>query len=108
MAERVWTPQQVIDRIAEIAEVIAWQANIGASELAGHFVSVMAKHPELIERLLERGRETFLDDFEEWGAERGRLTFLNAAGKVTTPKTLAIARQVQKLKRTATPSPGGA
>ncbi|MCW5695757.1 MAG: hypothetical protein KIS96_03370 [Bauldia sp.] len=44
------TPEQVIARLAEIAEVVAWQAGVGGMELAGMFVSVLARHPELMVR----------------------------------------------------------
>lgn len=36
------TPEDVIKKIAEIANDVAWQAGVGGLEMAGQFVSVLA------------------------------------------------------------------
>lgn len=89
--------QETIRRIAEVADAISWQSGVGGMELAGQIVSVLARHPELVERFLSGGSELMLEGL--LGAERGCLTFYNMKGEVTTPHELAASRQVQKLKR---------
>lgn len=93
----------VIKRIAEVAHAVGWQANVGASEMAGQFVSVLARHPELVEKFMRDGAGCFLE--EEMGAERGCLTFYAKSGRITTPEELHVARQVHRIKRATGVSP---
>lgn len=81
-----WTPKQVIDRIADVAEAVGWQAGVGASETAGLIVSVLSANHHLIDRFMAEGSELFIDGSIR--AEAGRLTFLSIAGEVLTPAEL--------------------
>lgn len=98
-----WSPEAVVQRIAQVAEAVSWQAGIGGMEFAGQLVSVFAKHPEMIAPFLEGGSGFLLEN--EIGAELGCLTFYNQAGEITTPETLARARTARRmlLKAGATP-----
>lgn len=93
------TPEQVIARIAEVANTVGWQAGIGGSETAGMIVSCLAKRPELIERFLKEGSELIIEG--EIGPENGCLTFHRKDGKVTTPEQLRISRTVKRLEHDA-------
>jgi hypothetical protein len=102
-APKVWQPNEVILRIAQVAHAIGWQANVGGMELAGQFVSVLARHPDLIDRFLAEGSELCIEGL--MGPERGCLTFYNMKGEITTPQELSAAREVQKMKRAASAAP---
>lgn len=89
---------RAIERIAEVAEAIGWQAGVGGMETAGMIVSVLAEHPELIERFMNEGSGLLIDG--EFGAEKGRLTFHRMKdGKVTTPAELRSAIMVKQMER---------
>lgn len=92
------TPEQTIKRIAEVAADTACGADVGASELAGQIVSILARHPEKIDDFMKDGFWA-LSDANLSGAEHGCLTFYRQDGKVTTPSHLHAAREVQKIKR---------
>lgn len=63
----------LIQKIAEVASAVGWQANEPAMELAGQIVSVLAAHPEHIDRFMAEGTELFLDG--TFNIENGSLTY---------------------------------
>lgn len=92
-----WTPKDVIDRIAEVSEGAAWQAGVGACEMAGMIVSVLSEHPDIIGPFLEDGTGTLIDcDLMRW--EYGRLTFMGQDGKVHTPDELLEQRRAKQAR----------
>lgn len=94
------TPEQTIKRIAELADLVGSLANVGGMELAGQFVSVLARHPEHIETFLREGAMS--DDPLIWSAGNGCLTFMNREGKVITPSQChdaAVIRDITRPKR---------
>lgn len=79
------TPEDVIKRIAAIANDVAWQAGVGGLELAGQFVSVLAAHPEKIAGFLS-GKLSIVDDDALFHAENGCLTWHTKGGSVISPE----------------------
>lgn len=73
---------------------MGWQAGVGASETAGHIVSVLAAHPEHIERFMAEGSELFIDGTMR--PENGSLTYLARSGKVTSPVVLRQALGIEQ------------
>jgi hypothetical protein len=92
------TAEGLIEQIASVARAVGWQANVGASEVAGQIVSRLAKDPHLIPRFMAEGSGMMIDG--EFLQERGCLTYMAANGNVYTPEFLATHNQVQKIKRT--------
>src|ERR1051325_407233 len=76
------TIADALTRIADIAETVGWQANVGASETAGQILSYLSAHPEYIEPLLRDGIFALPDVF--W--EHGRLTWRGANGRIVKPE----------------------
>ena len=96
----IMTPEQIIRRIAEIAHAVGWQANVGAMEMAGQFVSYLAEHPEHVEAFLRDGSGFVIENGLPVG--QGCLTFHRRLdGKVTTPQELRVAIDVKKMERQA-------
>ncbi len=89
------TPEQVIARIGEVAEAVAWQAGVGASETAGMIISCLVAKPELIPRFLKEGSGLLVSG--EIGPDQGCMTFHRADGKVTTPEERRMARDARRL-----------
>lgn len=82
----VETPAEVIAHIGRVAEAVAWQAGIGASETAGMIISCLLAKPELIDRFMKEGSGLLVDG--SIGPDQGCLTFHRQDGKVTTPQEL--------------------
>ena len=99
------TPEQVIGHIGQVAEAVAWQAGVGASEMAGMIISCLLAKPELIERFLIEGSGLLVDG--SIGPDQGCMTFHRADGRVTTPEELRMARAARKMliQSGATPPP---
>jgi hypothetical protein len=91
------TAEQLIEQIASVAKAVGWQANVGASEIAGQIVSRLAREPSLIARFMLEGSGMMIDG--EFAQERGSLTYMAANGNVYSPEFLAAHIQVQKIKR---------
>lgn len=56
------TPEQVIARIAQVADSFSFSAGVGGMETAGQIVSVLAKHPHLTDRFLAQGVGFMIDE----------------------------------------------
>lgn len=98
------TPQAVIQRIAEAADAVSFQAGVGGMETAGMIVSILAKHPDKIDGFLREG-VGFLLDADLFSAEHGCLNFHNQIGGISTPKDARLARQARRLLRQAGAKP---
>lgn len=93
----------LIKRIADVACAVGWQAGVGASETAGMIVSVLAQHPDQIERFMSEGTELMIDG--TIAPELGCLTFFSKQGEIVTPAQLAASRGVRRIKRKEGMSP---
>lgn len=78
------TPEQVIQKIAEIATNVGWQAGVGGVEVAGTIVSALAAHPEKIPAFLS-GALSVVDDDVFLRPAMGCLTWHDMNGKVVSP-----------------------
>lgn len=86
------TPEQVIQKLAQIATDIAWQASVGAMETAGSLVSTLAAHPEKVRAFLA-GELSVIDDFTLLQPDQGCLSWHAMSGKVISPADARAARQ---------------
>jgi hypothetical protein len=87
------TIADAITRIADIAEQVGRQANIGASETAGQMLSYLAAHPDQIEPLLKDGVFRLPERF--W--EHGRLTWTSVKGEIVSPGYVRQCRVIDRL-----------
>lgn len=85
-SQEVAPPADVIRRIAEVATAVGFQANVGASEIAGQIVSCLYANPEHIQRFMEEGTELFIDG--TFDPKNGSLSYMAMSGKITSPSTL--------------------
>lgn len=86
--------KQIIDRIAEVATAVGFQAGEGAMEIAGQIVSALHANPELIERFMAEGDELFIDGSLD--TARGSLTYRAINGAIVSPATLRQRRGQQQ------------
>jgi hypothetical protein len=92
------SPRSMIERLAQVAEAVAFHAGVGGCEIAGAIVSYLAAHPESVDAFLEQGIMAL--PAELWA--NGRLTFHRQSdGAVTTPQELRIAKTVRAIVREA-------
>lgn len=89
---RELTPEQVIQRIAQIATDVAWQAGVGAMETAGSLVSVLSAHPEKVRAFLA-GELSVIDDLTLLQPDQGCLTWHAMSGKIIGPAEARAARR---------------
>lgn len=85
-----FTPYDVIKRIADVASAVGWQAGEPGLEAAGHIVSVLAIHPEHVDRFLAEGAELFIDG--TFAPEKGSLTYRSIGGDILSPTVLRNAQ----------------
>ena len=79
------TPEEVIKKIASVADDVACQAGVGGVELAGQFVSVLTQNPELIGSFLD-GTMDMIGDDRLFHAQNGCLTWHARNGQVISPE----------------------
>jgi hypothetical protein len=84
------SPHLVIKRIADVASAVGWQSGEPALEAAGHIVSVLAIHPEHVDRFLAEGPELFIDG--TFKPENGSLTYRSIGGDILSPTVLRKAQ----------------
>lgn len=85
------TPEAVVKKLAQVANAVAWQAGVGGIELAGQFVSVLAKNPEKIAAFISGDMDIIADDIL-LHAENGCLTWHSKSGHVISPEQLRAAK----------------
>lgn len=88
----ILTPEAVIQKIAEIASAIGFQAGVSAMETAGALISVLAVHPEKVRPFLA-GELSAVDDFDLLCPEKGCLTWLAMNGNLISPAAARAAKQ---------------
>lgn len=86
--------RELVERIAQVANAVGWQADEPAMELAGKIVSVLAANPEQIERFMSGGAELFLDG--TFNAENGCLTYRSMGGEILSPSVLRARKGMQQ------------
>lgn len=83
-------PAAVIRKIAQVAAAVGFQAGVPASDVAGMIVSVLAAHPEWVERFMDEGSELFIDGSMK--AENGSLSYRAMTGAIMTPAALRASK----------------
>jgi hypothetical protein len=86
-AAKPFVEKALITHTAQVASVVGSQANVGAMELAGQIVSILAANPGLIARFMREGSGMFVDGTLS-DAGSGCLTFMSRIGRVTHPREL--------------------
>jgi uncharacterized protein YbjQ (UPF0145 family) len=86
--------RETIARLADVAIAVGSQANVGAMELAGQFVSVLSANPEHIERFMAEGTELVIDG--TLNAENGCLTYYGADGSMHSPSEIRARKGQQQ------------
>ncbi|MDX0623023.1 hypothetical protein GOD54_24315 [Sinorhizobium medicae] len=84
----------LVEKIAQVANAVGWQAGEPAMELAGQIVSVLAANPKHIERFMSEGAELFLDG--TFNAENDCLTYRSRGGDVLSPSILRAKKRMQQ------------
>lgn len=80
------TAKELLDRIAEVANAVAWQAGVGGMEVAGQIVSGLYANPEHIERFMVEGPELIIDG--TLAPDKGCLSYTAINGSIMTPAEL--------------------
>ena len=80
--------EAVIKRIAEVAHAVGCQAGVGATELAGQIISVLAANPQIIDRFMRDGYGAFIDGPISLDVVNGCLTYYAQTGEVLSPAEL--------------------
>lgn len=86
--------RELVEKIAQVANAVGWQAGEPAMELAGQIVSVLAANPEHIDRFMSEGAELFLDG--TLNAENGCLTYRSMSGDILSPSVLRAQKGMQQ------------
>lgn len=86
--------REFLDRVAEVATAVGWQAGVGASETAGQIISCLYANPEHLERFMAEGSELFIDG--TFNPENGSLSYLAINGEITSPAKLRQIRGTQQ------------
>lgn len=84
----------VIQKIAEVATGVGWQAGVPGADIAGMIVSHLAIHPEHVARFLAEGSELFVDGTIR--PEAGSLSYQAMNGQILTPSTLRQMKGVEQ------------
>lgn len=87
--------QEVIEHIADLADAVGGQANVGGMETAGAILSYLAEHPNDLEPFMNGG-------FFELPADmhmHGRLTWMGRDGKLHRPEHARRAAIIDNMKR---------
>ena len=93
MRETDLTPREMIQRIAQAADVFSKAAMVGGMETAGAIVAYLDAHPEDIEPFLNGGVFEFPNDW----ISMGDLTWHTADGRIVDRRDLANGRTVARL-----------
>jgi hypothetical protein len=88
--------QQVIDLIAKLAHVTAWQSGTGGLECAGGIISYLHANPEHTAHVIGGG--SLLDLMNIFDMQYGSLTWHASNGKIVSPKQLR-----EELRRVGNP-----
>lgn len=86
--------QNFIEKVATISTAVGFQSGEPALEYAGHIISVLAAHPEQIDRFMTEGSELFVDG--TFGFEKGSLTYRTMDGRIVHPSVLRAAKGEQQ------------
>lgn len=89
--------EAIFERLATIAEPLAFHAGVGEMETVGHLVSYLLDHPRDVEPCLRFGISELPDDW----FEKGRLSYQASDGKIWRPANARRARIIKRLENPA-------
>ncbi len=89
--------EAIFERLATIAEPLAFHAGVGEMETVGHLVSYLLDHPRDIEPCLRFGISELPDDW----IRKGRLSYQARDGKIWRPANARRATVIKKLEQSA-------
>lgn len=92
---RSYDAQEVLDRIAKVANDIAFHAGVGAMETAGGLLGYLVDHPRDLEPFMNAGIGELPDDW----FQQHSLTWMAMNGKVVHPEDARLARIVKKMAK---------
>ena len=78
--------EEMIRKIANVSSAVAFQAGVGAMELAGLTISVLAANPNEQARFMKEGSGMFIDNTIR--AENGCLSYVAISGEILSPTEL--------------------
>lgn len=78
--------QDFIRQVAEVSAAVAFQAGVGAMEIAGQIISVLYAHPEHIDRFMDEGSGLLIDG--TLNPENGCLSYMAVDGVIRRPSDL--------------------
>lgn len=81
--------RQIIAVIADIANIVGWQAGEAGADIAGGIVSWLAANPDQIDRFMVEGGDMFING--EIKGEAGALTWRTADGRIMDRETFEAA-----------------
>lgn len=77
---------EAINKLAEVASAVAFQAGEPGTEIAGLILSALAAKPELIERFMAEGAELIIDsELPAFNSSIGTLTYRAGNGTIRHP-----------------------
>lgn len=86
--------EEMIRKIANVSSAVAFQAGVGAMELAGLTISVLAANPDEQARFMKEGSGMFIDNTIR--AENGCLSYVAISGEILTPAELRASKGIQQ------------
>lgn len=92
--KRQHTAEDIIKRLAEVAEAVGFGAGEPAVEIAGHWVSFLAAQPVHIDRFMRDGHEMVIDGTFTY--DKGNLTYRAMDGTIRHPDELRAANAAKE------------
>ena len=85
---KTYTPEQVIEIIANHSAAVACLAGVGGCETAGNIISTLHANPELIAEYLATPSAIHLDQCDRFRYENGSLSWHAMNGQIVHPSEL--------------------
>ena len=92
--------EQFLAKVAQTAEVIGWQAGVGAMETAGALISYLSRFPEKLPAFMADDFSVISDMPTDW-LFQGCLTWHGANGKIIKPEFARRAIVIRDLEKGA-------
>lgn len=91
VVKRQHTAEDIIMKLAEVADAVGFAAGEPATEIAGHLVSFLAAQPVHIDRFMREGQELMIDG--TFTFDQGNLTYRALDGIIRHPDELRAAKE---------------
>lgn len=94
------TASEFLAKVAYIAEVVGWQAGVGAMETAGSLISYLARFPEKLPAFMADDFSVISDLPSDW-LTQGCLTWHARNGSVVKPEFVRRAKVIKDMEKGA-------